>query len=944
MSFDASTSPYRQLLSLDGQWSFALDPDQAGEQGRWYSRDLDQMIQVPGSWEEQGFGDEPNSQFLWGWNKQREYEGAAWYSRTVEIPATWTDCAIELVLRGVRWRSIVWVDGVRVGEQDSLSAPQRHDLTTVLRPDATHRLAIQIDNRMLFDLPESHINSDQTATHWGGITGGAALETRPATAIKQVQYRPHVADRRFEFEVLTTNAAADLTFEVIVTNPETGETISRQAPVRDGRATLSVELGADARLWWDDDPFLYQADFRLLQGDAVHDAVGQRLGLREIATNGRQLLLNGRPVFLRGYVDCCIFPQTGYPVWDIDEYRRQFRIARSYGFNHVRLHSWTPPTPFWQAADELGMLVQTELPHWSRFYDHAEIEPPQDVHSFLTRELDKIIQEYHFHPSWVLFSNGNELIANSDSHPGLIELTRRGKELDPTRLYTDQTGFGHIPSPSRHDVDFYIQSCNWHPPKKIYDAASNDTTQDFSAVTAHTDRPLIGHEHGQFTMYVRPSEAEKYTGVLRPSWLASVLQTLEAKNMTPRLDAFIQASGIHILRTYKENIERARRTQHLAGLQLLDIRDFPGQGHATTGLLDMFWDSKGLVDPETFAQYNGAVVLLMRAPSPTFWNGETLMADIEVSNFGGGTIAGELLRWELRDRRNGETFTGEVSVGPAPAGKITPLHRLEIPLPLAESAHAWELHVRLGKAENSWHFWSFPYPQLIGDNRNTGSSLPQLRNRLPGGEFSDNYGGTAMFLGRTIETLTPDLKLAISDRLSLRLLQYLYDGGRVWLMPAASQLHDSVPTRYLPPFWSYLHFPDNVSSVMGMIVHDHPALAGFPHDSCSDWQWYNLVNDTPAICLDSIPFVEPVVEVIDNFNRAKRLCYAFEARVGRGSLFVSTWRLADPVVSGRPEARHLFDEVVHYLRGEAFAPTDEISVGQLLGVFKLTNSLDLDLE
>jgi beta-galactosidase len=944
MVFESSLSSQRELFSLNGQWTFALDPGDSGERDKWYAQDLADVIRVPGSWEEQGFGDEPASRLLWGWNKLHEYEGAAWYSRMVEIPAEWDSRSVELVLRGVRWRSTVWVDGARAGEQESLSTPQRFDLTAFLKPGSTHRLAIRVDNRMLYDLPESHINSDQTATHWGGITGGAALETRPATAIQRVTYRPDVAARRFDFKAEITGSGADLTFEVTITNPESGETVTGQTTVSADRAALAVELGPEARLWWDDDPFLYQAEFVLRQGDTVLDALRQRLGLREITTDGRQLLLNGRPVFLRGYVDCCIFPQTAYPVWDLEEYRHQFRIARSYGFNHVRLHSWTPPEPFWQAADELGMLVQTELPHWSRFYDHAEIEPPEDVHGFLARELELIVREYHFHPSWVLFSNGNELIGNSDGHPRLTELIRRGRELDPTRLYTDQTGFGRIPAPSRHDADFYVQSCNWHPPKKIYDAASNDTTEDFSAVIAHTDRPLIGHEHGQFTMYVRPSEAEKYTGVLRPSWLESVLETLEAKGMTARLDAYIQASGRHIARTYKENIERARRTRGLAGLQLLDIRDFPGQGHATTGLLDMFWDSKGLVEPETFAQVNSAVVLLMRAPSPTFWNGEALTVDLEVSNFGHDMIAGEPLRWELRDRQSGETLTGEVGVGPAPVGTVTPLCRLEVPLPAAESAHAWELRVELGGAENSWHFWSFPYPQLSDDNRGTGSRLPELRNRLPGGEFSDNYGGLAMLLGRTIETLTPDLRLAISDRLSIRLLQYLCDGGCVWLMPSAEQLHTSAHTRYLPPFWSHLHFPDNVSSVMGMIIPTHPALGRFPHDGFSDWQWYNLVNDTPAICLDSIPFVEPVVKVVDNFNRAKRLCYAFETQVGRGRLFVSTWHFADPAVSGRPEAGFLFHEIVHYLRSDAFAPASKVSVGQLLGVFKLTNSLRVDFE
>jgi beta-galactosidase len=937
--FETSLSRYGQLLPLDGKWTFALDPQDVGDQENWHSQDFSTSILVPGSWEEQGFGDAPKSRLLGGWNKHHEYEGAAWYSRTVEIPAEWAGRSIELTLKGVRWRSRVWVDGIRCGQQEQLSIPHRYDLTPHLKPGSSHRLAIQVNNRMLYALPESHINSDQTATHWGGITGGIELLSRPQITIKQIRHRSEVTNRSFHFEAEVTGAESGLVLDVTVTNPETGETYTGQGAVDNHHAALTIEVGANARLWWDDDPFLYKAEFVLRQDQAILDSLQKRLGLREISTQGRQILLNGKPVFLRGYVDCCIFPQTGYPVWDIEEYRRQFRIARSYGFNHVRLHSWTPPEPFWEAADEMGMLVQTELPNWTRIYDFAEAEPPESIHDYLMSELEQIVDALHFHPSWVLFSNGNELIANDDGHPRLMDLVRRGQELDSTRLYTDQTGFGRMPSPSRHDIDFYIQSCNWHPPKKIYDAASNNTTEDFSAVSIQSDRPLIGHEHGQFTIYVRPSEAEKYTGVLRPSWLESVLETLDAKGMMPRLETYIQASGTHIVRTYKENIERARRTHGLAGIQLLDIRDFPGQGHATTGILDMFWDSKGLVEPQTFAQCNDAVVLLMRAPSPTFWNGDPIAVSIDVSNFGRSAIENEPLRWELLDRSGGAGQTGEVTVQAAPVGTITTLCRLEIPTPVDGPTRAWELRVQLGDAQNSWHFWSFPYPQATGDYRGVGTRINSLRRTVPGADFSDDYAGTALLLGRAEGSLTSDLRLAISDRLSLRLLQYLVDGGCVWLMPDAAQLSAYVPTRYLPPFWSYLHFPDNVSSVMGMAIASHPALANFPHDGFSDWHWYRLVNDTPAICLDTIPFVEPVVEVVDNFNRAKRLCYAFEAQVGNGRLFVSTWRLSDPAISGYPEASFLFNEIVDYLRGDAFTPSAKLSVGQVLGIFRLTNSL-----
>lgn len=942
MALTPAPLSFRDTLSLTGEWTFALDPQDIGIRSAWYSRDLDSHVELPGSWAEQGLGDVPDSHFLAGWNATHDYEGAAWYTRSLDVPAEWQNHAVVLVLKGVRWQSQVWLDGTLIGQNQSLSVPHHYDLTPYLKPAMRQRLAIQIDNRMIYPLNESHINSEQTATRWGGITGGVELVISPQIAIKSVKCRPDIPAKAFHFEVML-DSAPDLTLEAVVTDPISGTSFTSQTVAEDGIASCSVALGEDARLWSDEDPFLYQAVFILKQGDTAIDALEKSLGLREITIQGQQIRLNGVPVFLRGYVDCCIFPQTGYPVWDIDHYRHQFRIARSYGFNHVRLHSWTPPEPFWQAADELGMLVQTELPNWSEFYRADDSEPPSDVHHFLMRELEQSVEVLNLHPSWVMFSNGNELIS-PEGHHRLIELIARGRELDPTRLFTDNTGFGQIPAPNR-TVDYFIQSCNWHPPKKIYDAASNDTTEDFSAITALSDRPVIGHEHGQFTMYVRPSEAQKYTGALRPSWLESIEETFAAKHISPeRVEEYIQASGTHMVRTYKENIERARRTRGLAGLQLLDIRDFPGQGHATTGILDMFWDSKGLVEPETFSEFNGAVVLLMRAASPTFWNGASIEVDLEVSHFGREPLAEGTLTWELVALDDTTRLSGQITFPVVPTGGVTPLGHLIIATPSDSQPRAWELVVRVGAFSNHWHIWTFPYPE--GDaSSDVGSRILELRSALPKADFSDNFGGTFLRIDvKSRETMNPALKLALSDRLSLRLLQYLQDGGTVWLMPDATQIYDQVRTRYLPPFWSYLHFPDNVSSVMGMIIREHPALADFPHDGYSDWQWYDLVNDTSAICLDSVPLIEPIVEVIDNFNRAKRLAYAFEARVGAGKLFVSTWKLSDPNVAGRPEVRFLLNKVLQYLKNTAFSPTQKLSVGQLLGLFKLTNIRASNLE
>src|SRR5690606_18007596 len=120
----------------------------------------------------------------------------------------------------------------------------------------------------------------------------------------------------------------------------------------------------------------------------------------------------------------------------------------------------------------------------------------------------------------------------------------------------------------------------------------------------------------------------------------------------------------------------------------------------------------------------------------------------------------------------------------------------------------------------------------------------------------------------------------------------------------------------LPVFWNYLMFSEQAGGTMGAVVREHPALGGFPHDGYSDWQWYHLFNGSPAICLDGVPEILPLIEPIDNFNRAKRLAYMFEARVGSGRLFVTSLNFRDPDDWKRPESAYLFREILHYLLGE----------------------------
>jgi len=965
-----------ETVSLNGTWRFQLDPHGQLSGERTAPEALEASIRVPGSWEEQGFGTVPEREPIGTWKKKREYEGIAWYGRTVDMPAHWSGRRVRLILSGVHWRTALWLNGRPMGERESLVTDHVYDLGKVPEGGARWELLIRVDNRMALGLEESHIHSGHTATNWGGITGGAVLVAHPPCHLDGVKIWPDAPSRRVELEVslagMEPGTEGTWRVEAAVEAPgadggaggvaETGRAIAEEAggtgtappgaprlaggrdsgagpwtasasPDRSGRVSLALELGPDAALWSDRNPFLYRLKLALFRdGDpAPVDETFRTFGLRSFRAEGRKLTLNGKPVFLRGYVDCCVFPLTGYPVWDEEAYRRQFRIAKSYGFNHVRLHGWTAPKPFWRAADAEGMLVQAELPNWSLHYRNRSKPADAEAHAFLVRELRAVLDALNEHPSFVMLSLGNELIGR-DGHEQLNELVRTARCLDPTRLYTDNTGFGDLPAHGR-EGDYFVPTLNWHPPFHIDQAASPDATQDFGAVTRLEDRPLIAHEHGQFTMYVRPQEKSKYTGVLEPAWLDYIEENLRHKGWEHRLETFQAATGTMLVRNLKEAMEKARRTPDLAGIQLLDIRDFPGQGHATVGLLDVFWDDKGVVSPAQVRAFNGESVLLMRCPRRTFFAGETWTVELELSHYGDAVPDGARLSWEWTDQDQ-VLDSGSLTAGPLAPGALYKLASPSFSSP-GGKARKVRLRARLEEngqiiCENEWDFWTFPKPVPHPRSPRVETNMEAVRAFLPGAAFRRKIG---------IEWLSyrmdPETKLIIADGLTKEMVQYLRDGGTVWLMPKRENVQDTVDIRHLPIFWNYLWFPGQRGTTMGLLIHDHPCLGGFPHDGVSDWQWHALTEHAFAVSLDAMPNVQPIVEVIDNFARMKRLAVMFECRVGKGRLFVSSLRMTDTAVIRQPETMYLFHAVADYLLSGQFRPAAQISVAELLAQFRI---------
>ena len=627
----ARTSERR--INLSGIWRFNRDDAKIGLTKRWFGSPLPagknclSSIALPGTTDEAGAGiPNPKAPTLSGLYRSNQYTGPAWYQRQVVIPAEWEGKFISLFLERTHWVTQAWLDGKDLGSQESLIAPHVHDLGAGVKP-GNHLLTLCVDNTLLFDLgPFVSVYYEGTQTNWNGIIGRIELQARDAVFLDKFQVYPDV-DRSAALVKLSirnnTNSAVAGEIQLRAESPDgaAGSPVTVDFSCNGPEVNVEkiVPMGPEIRLWDEFHPALYTMRGTLVTrgNPAFHDAHSAVFGMRKLEIKGTQFTLNGRPLLLRGTLECGIFPLTAYPPTDIESWRRIYQIEKSYGLNYIRFHSWTPPEAAFAAADIEGIFIQTEGPQANV---PTGVVPARD--RFVERELLRIVDTYGNHPSFTLMTIGNEF-------GGSLAVITHWVDL---LLARDKRHF--YSSASSND----LESANrqFTETARMRGVHGPGTTFDYDTPMAKEDRPVIGHEIGQWTFFPNLNEARKYTGVLRAENFVIVARDLEKKGMRDEDRLFLEATGKQAILLYKDEIESIRRTQGYAGFSLLDLHDYPGQGTALIGLLDPFWDSKGLISPAEHEQYAGPITPLLRFEKRVYRSDEKLDAVLDLSNFGPG--------------------------------------------------------------------------------------------------------------------------------------------------------------------------------------------------------------------------------------------------------------------------------------------------------------------
>jgi hypothetical protein len=777
-----------------------------------------------------------------------------------------------------------------------------------------HRLTILVDNGKKLPVNGGHQLAEDTQTNWNGILGRLELRATERMWIDDVQVYPRSPERKIKVRVTLGNTSGEAAAGIIQLKvwPQ-GRRLSQLHGTRDQPPAVSqafaqaghgavVEaeytLGPEADLWDEFAPTLHQLFVSLEARSGARTCVDRRqaeFGLREFRTKGTQFSINGQTVFLRGKHDACVFPLAGYAPMSANDWLYVLRTAKSYGINHYRFHSWCPPEAAFTAADRVGMYLQPELPNFG-----GDLGKDRAAADYTRAEACRILQAYGNHPSFVMLALGNEMFGGREVRADIL---RELRQSDGRHLYAQASNYD-FSNPQLAAGDDYWTTFRARPgvegavrgsyahvdaPLGHVQAGPPGTHYDYTRAIANVPVPVIGHEVGQYQTYPNFRELEKYSGVLRARNFEVFRERLQAAGMLDQADQFVRASGALAVLCYREDIEAALRTKGFGGFQLLDLQDFPGQGTALVGVLDAFMASKQLIEPAAWREFCAETVPLAILPKYVWTTGEALTAEIKVAHYGPSAIPGATIAWTLTEAGGKSLACGQLPSRDIPQGGLTDLGRVTAPLRDAAAPGKVTLALRLGDTvfRNRYDLWVYP----------------------PAAEAVPPPGVTVR---RQLDDETQRL---------------LSSGGKVLLLPEPAKLAHSIPGFFASDFWCYPMFKrGNPPGTLGLLCDpQHPALAGFPTEFHSNWQWFHLLLNSRAVILDEAPAgYRPVVQVIDNFERNHKLGVVFEARVGVGKLLVCSIDL--PGLEERPEARQLRASLLAYAVSDRFQPAQELSI------------------
>lgn len=733
--------------------------------------------------------------------------------------------------------------------------------------------------------------TDETQTNWNGLLGYVRLRLEETSFVQAVRVYPHGSLLDVCVEI---NAGDALEGEVMIRSGALEAPAATKLHCGPGMHEIwlrDLPLIKDVRRWDEEQGVLYELSAAIPGSERA-----VRFGVRDFRAEGGFLRLNGRRIFLRSEANCAMFPETGHPPMDVESWKQVLAIYRSYGVNCMRFHSHTPPEAAFEAADEMGMLMQPELGHWN---PESAFET-EESYAYYQGELRQTLRVLANHPSFVMLTFGNELACHELGHSRMEAMLDMAHQLDGTRLFACASNahygwYGH-----QGGSDFYTSTnLREHQLRATYAEmqgylnhrypnAANNYDAAMAHVRAECDKPVFSFEVGQFEVLPDFSEIDDFKGVTRAVNYEIIRDKVAERGLLDLWPKMVEATGELSNLCYREEIEAALRTESFSGISLLGLQDFPGQGTALVGMLNAHLAAKpyDFAKPERFNRFFRAALPLALLPRYTYEAGEMLRVPVRMANYGREVLSG-VPEWTL----TGEGFaaSGVLAEACVRTEGLTDLGVIETVLSTPNTA-SLTLTIRLNDAENSYPIWVYAKKAPVCP-----ANVHECRSL---------------------------------DEAALEVLRM---GGTVFLAPdsTAEAIPSSIQAQFSPDFWSVGTFPKQAGG-MGQLIDDaHPIFADFPTDRWSSWQWWPMASQRAMILPRRL---EAIITEMDSYAYLRPMAKLFGCQCEGGQLLVSSMGLHQ--LQQYPEARALLNGVYAWLETGPELPEQTLTAEEIRAIIR----------
>ncbi len=801
--------------------------------------------------------------------------GTGYYRKNISFAPGTKPAAVTLQLGPAVWGAAVYCNGKLAAYNPGYSTWTECRLDKYLDFNGVNTLIIAVSNfDKVFDG-----NTQENSQHIGvsvrgyqgmrcGIAGGVTLKISQEGAITD-------AYARFDGKKLHLHADASVDADILWTIRDAKNTLIRQIFGK------NASTGVDGMQWWSEkDPVLYRIEAILSKEGKILDRYEFSYGLRQISCAGPQIIFNGKPIFLRGLTEHHFFPETINAPYDQEKYIRDIKTWQSYGFNFLRFHTWCPPEPYLDAADRCGVICQVEVPP---HIDEAEWR--------------RILKYLRRHVSVMIICGGNEEDFTASRIAELKRLSEVTAEMIPEALFNPQEGLSKVEYRMTPDVPGVVTEPFIHHPGRLKQIAEfSDCYGSYSwgfFSYIHTEfpgaaeinkryaiynKPILSHEVGIIGNFLNFKNEKLYEKCRIPAEVyQEARKYLTRCGIFHRTDEFYRMNCEAANRQRKAMLENLRSCRTVAGYDLLGAYD--AHWHRCgypCGPLDEFNAPKHGITPEYMQQINGETILFTDADCYRAKAEKSVFTqNIGISHFGRETLKNGVLQWQLK--AGNEIFSGKNQLAEIIPGSVINIAKCELTLPDVSEPVKAVLYAEVAangkKYTNSWDFWIFPRPE---------------NKEVPA-------------------------NVKIAAKLNDELIDFIANGGRVLLTA-------NFPTGKMVEKFQLIT-AGRSSGHHGIIIGNHPLLAGMVHEGFADWQFFALLRH--AVSMDftgsELPF-NPLIEYIPSYKLVRHKTPLCELRIGKGVLLMCGLRFEN----FDPAGNYLYGKIIDYLAGDTLVPAPEV--------------------